>query len=279
MLIRKLKKVVRLLRHLDSVPSIAERLSQMERHIESLATEVATLVSRQAFGHGPDEAEPRRLALVPRMTAERFWWMEAASIPQSMVFMADILPVLNKLVRNRYPYGQQVSVLDVGTSTGAGAQLLARLHRDRFFGAQLSVTALDISDEFQRYARAMFPDIEYRVGDIYQIKEQWDIVTCSHCIEHVPEPGRFAARLCELARDFVLLYAPYNELQLLEGHPNRIDDQFLDSLAALNPIETTFRDSIGWRHPHDAESRCVLVVLPGTAAANHNGAVCELRAA
>ena len=81
--------------------------------------------------------------------------------------------------------------------------------------------------------------LRYIVGDIFNLDkhDRWDLVICSHTIEHVPDPDRFLGRLINLARDFVILACPYKENpeSLIPEHLHSIDDAFLER---HHPIST-----------------------------------------
>ena len=83
------------------------------------------------------------------------------------------------------------TALDVGCGAGLLAEPLARL------GAM--VTGLDASPELIAAARghALARDlaIDYRVGEIGELKGQFDLVTCMEVIEHVADPAKFVKAL------------------------------------------------------------------------------------
>jgi 2-polyprenyl-6-hydroxyphenyl methylase/3-demethylubiquinone-9 3-methyltransferase len=83
------------------------------------------------------------------------------------------------------------TALDVGCGAGLLAEPLARL------GAE--VTGLDASPELiavaREHARAGGLEIDYRAGDVKELKDQFDLITCMEVIEHVAEPAAFVAAL------------------------------------------------------------------------------------
>ena len=141
---------------------------------------------------------------------------------QSLNYYADISAFLSK----HLPGFHQYSLLDVGPRTGTGLALLRLLHHPAAF-TRLKfdpVAGIDLDPGFEATAQVEFPDIGAMTGDIADLPpKSWDIVTCSHTIEHVPEPDTFVDLLKRLARRYVLLACPYAERNLSAGHINSID--------------------------------------------------------
>ena len=83
------------------------------------------------------------------------------------------------------------TALDVGCGAGLLAEPLARL------GAR--VTGLDASPELiaaaRDHAAAMGLEIDYRAGELAELKGQYDLITCMEVIEHVAEPAMFVRHL------------------------------------------------------------------------------------
>ena len=196
---------------------------------------------------------------VPHLTAQ---WLEGASIPQSQQFMIDCLPVLRDLFR-RTP-ASHLDLLDVGTASGGGANVLATLFCGTIFGKTLQVDAIDLIRRYQAYARHAFPRVRYLCGDLFQYEPQriWDITVCSHTIEHMYDPTPLIRHCQQRARSFSLFYAPFEEDKLIPGHLRSIRRDFVES---LQPLWWEVATSPGWQHPEDALSRTVLFVLEGKA--------------
>lgn len=150
------------------------------------------------------------------------------SMPQSELFMAELLPLIHRLFFS-WPENAEITVLDVGPQTFSGTALLARLHHPLSFNQlKMRVSAVDIHDKFLGVKQLVAPDVEFILSDIFDLKRSWDLVICSHVIEHVDSPLRFMRQLQKIARSHVVLAAPWNEKPLVtQGHLNTIDKQLV----------------------------------------------------
>jgi len=130
---------------------------------------------------------------------------------QSSHFMLDILPVIQELYPNQI---HELNVLDVGARTAAGTGLLAYLHHQKGCAKiRMAVDALDLDSRFKDRALKKYPEInDYIIRNIYDVDmPSYDLVICSHTIEHVPNIEKFMLRATEIARDYVIFACPYNE--------------------------------------------------------------------
>jgi SAM-dependent methyltransferase len=193
---------------------------------------------------------------------ETLEWLESCSAVQSTQFMIDCLPTLRKLMAG-WRRDETVRVLDVGTGTGAGANVLATLYQGNLLGPKMEVDAIELAPHLENYANYKFPLVNYIVGDIFDYRDHsaWDIITCSYTIEHIDRPEEFTRLLAELARRWVDFCAPWKERNLIPGHVNRIDRRFLRRVGArLHAIY----ESPAW-YRLDEKARCVIFVVPGRA--------------
>jgi SAM-dependent methyltransferase len=242
-------------------------------------------VQSEAIPPSPETAGPpgiryEDLYTPPRGAPERdLKWQETCANVQSMQFMIDCLPAINRLLAG-FPAGKPIRVLDVGTGSGAGANLLATLYAGDFLGRAMMVDAIDLARRLERYAKAKFPTIHYTVGNVLDLRPEppWDLVLCSHTIEHIKDYVNFVRHLQTLATKWVLFYAPWKEKDLIAAHVVSIDEEVL---AAARAVGFEIIDSPGWR-PAGKDPRCVLFLVRGTAcdaADDHIGpavqAVCE----
>lgn len=189
-------------------------------------------------------------------------WLETRLNVQTLQFMVECIPTIQEQIAP-LPRDQPIRALDVGTGSGVGANLLATLHSSDFLGHRIAVDAMELATDFEKYAKRSFPLIRYVVGDVWdvQAKEMWDIILCSHVLEHIDDGVAFVRHLQSLAREWVLFYTPWKERQRIEGHVTSIDEEFLE---AVSPFLVKTIDSPAWRHPVDRESKCVLFVVSGS---------------
>jgi 2-polyprenyl-6-hydroxyphenyl methylase/3-demethylubiquinone-9 3-methyltransferase len=103
------------------------------------------------------------------------------------------------------------TALDVGCGAGLLTEPLARL------GAK--VTGLDATPELIAVAREHSAkvglEIDYRAGDVQELKGKFELITCMEVIEHVAEPGPFLKALANrLAPDGLLVLSTPNQTSL-----------------------------------------------------------------
>lgn len=144
---------------------------------------------------------------------------------QSMAFYGNISQFIGENLTEFATY----SLLDVGPRTGAGLAYLRLVHHPASFSRLKfdPVTGIDLDPSFELTAHREFPDIVGMTGDIFKLPEKnWDVVVCSHTIEHIPAAEAFVEQLVRLARRYVVLACPYSERELTPGHVRSIDYAF-----------------------------------------------------
>lgn len=185
--------------------------------------------------------------------------IERKVMQQSRLFMIDIIPHIHRLFYE-VSAGTIIKVLDVGIHNGGGTALLAELHnRQSYNHLKMDVTGLDINDHFKNYIQLCNPSFKYVTKDIFDIpdSEKWDLVLCSHVIEHLKEPFIFVEKLKKLTKKYLIVACPYNEQKLRKGHVNTIDSAFI---AKLNPIEHYIYTNFCWR----INGQCLIMIFKGT---------------
>ncbi|HET8546991.1 MAG TPA: class I SAM-dependent methyltransferase [Bryobacteraceae bacterium] len=213
----------------------------------------------------PRPGDPEPLYEAPAWLPDQdLTWLETVLAPQSMQFMIDLLPVIRELLR-ACRHDLPVRVLDVGSASGAGANLLGQLYASPMRGPRLLVDAMELHPWMARYARAKLRFIRrYIVADVmnYWPEEPWDLVICSHTLEHVSRWEPFIQHLRELATCSVLLYTPWKEEPRIQEHVLTVDEAFLSRVGVQ---KHWIVDSPAWYRGAGQEARCVAFVLPGAA--------------
>lgn len=110
----------------------------------------------------------------------------------------------------------QARLLDIGCSTGILTQ-----HYAEFFGQVVGVDIDDGAVEWAQKNRAA-DNIEYRVGDSMELPFSagaFDVVTCTHIYEHVPDAQRMLDEIFRvLAPGGLCYFAAENRIRLWDGH-------------------------------------------------------------
>ena len=146
---------------------------------------------------------------------------------QSLNYYGDLSRYISKHILGF----ETLSLLDIGPRTGSGLALLRLLHHPEAF-TRLKfdpVFGIDLDPEFQRIAESEFEDIRPMTGDIFDLENKtFDIVTCSHTIEHVPDPDSFMEKMANLARRALVIACPFEEIDRVPGHCNTITQDLFD---------------------------------------------------
>jgi SAM-dependent methyltransferase len=112
----------------------------------------------------------------------------------------------------------KVRLLDIGCSTG----ILTR-HYAEFFGKVVGVDIDDGAVEWARQNRAA-GNLRYQIGDSLNLPfltGEFDIVTCTHIYEHVPDAQRMLDEIFRVLRPGGFCYfAAENRVRWWDGHYN-----------------------------------------------------------
>ncbi len=155
-------------------------------------------------------------------------------IPQSTLFMTEIIPVIHRLYEH-LPERIYRSAVDVGPENFAGTELLARIHAPgSFCRLKLNVSAIDITRDFDSLREIIAPQVEFIHQDIFDLENRvWDFSIASHVIEHVPDPLSFARKMQTFSRDFVIIATPWMEDPIItKEHCNTITKKLVREMGA-----------------------------------------------
>lgn len=177
---------------------------------------------------------------------------------QSVQFVIDCIPEIHRILHTHYKRGDVLNLLDVGAGSGLGSNLFTMLHSSNYVYSKINVDAVDYTDTRLRWVKTMYPKVNYKVAEVYDLPDnRWDIVFCSHVIEHVPHPKAFIEKLIDVTRGFLFVYSPHNEIEKIPGHINTITESLYEgfNIEKIN----VFR-SMAW--PADIpEDKCLLVII------------------
>jgi 2-polyprenyl-3-methyl-5-hydroxy-6-metoxy-1,4-benzoquinol methylase len=177
---------------------------------------------------------------------------------QSVQFVIDCIPEIHRIMHKHYSRVDELSLLDVGAGSGIGSNVFTTLHSGRHVYSKINVDAIDYIDSRLRWVKTMYPKVNYNIADVYELPEKnWDLVFCSHVIEHVPNPRIFLEKLIKTCKGFLFIYAPYNETNRIPAHINTITESLFDGLAVEN---INIMKSMAW-HADIPEDMCILVVI------------------
>jgi hypothetical protein len=143
---------------------------------------------------------------------------------------------------------------------GLGLELIffPMLHSGNYVWSKVKVDAVDFNDLRERWVKIMYPKINYKVADVYDLPaNHWDIVYCSHVIEHVPNPRNFLEKLVNISKGFLFVYAPYNEIDRIPAHRNTITESLFEGFNVEN---LSILKSMAW-HAAIPEDLCILAVI------------------
>ena len=195
-----------------------------------------------------------RVRRLGRVSSERRSQIRSDS--QSLGFAVDLCHILQEELATDDTV--RLSLLDVGARTAAGSNLMAQVfHPESYVQILLNVTALDLDDAHQEEAGALYPDVLYRVDDIRDVRDRYDVVTCSHTLEHLAEPGPILEQMRSIARRLVVIAAPYRErLDASIPNPSRHLYSFDDDFFESHPP----RRLVVYNSPHWYASDCFVAV-------------------
>lgn len=184
-------------------------------------------------------------------------YVDQAHVQQEMQFAIDCLPTITDLLK-LYPRDYEVSLLDYGPGYAAGSNLYATLFRSSLLWCKVNVDAMEMKSFRKQLVDFDYPLVNYQVKDIATLdpENKWDIIYCSNVIEHLEEPKSLLSHLVNRSKGFVVIYAPYDETELMPGHLSTITEELFRDFT---PKSVEIRTSLGW------EGRQILVVLPGKA--------------
>ncbi len=179
-------------------------------------------------------------------------------IAQNIQFMIDIIPDIHQILLKYYQRKDELNLIDVGAGSGAGSNLIAQLHTARMIYSKINVDAIDHVDKRLKWATAQYPRINYYQENLYKLaSKNWDLVVCSHCIEHVPKPHAFIEQLIRICKGFLFIYTPFNEIDRIAGHLHTITASFFKPYKIEH---SRIFNSMAW-HPDKEKDQVILACI------------------
>jgi hypothetical protein len=112
-------------------------------------------------------------------------------------------------------------------------------------GYRMRISVLDIIDDYKYYIDFLCEHVKFIQDDIFKLQRSYDIVLCSHVIEHVPNPAEFVGRLREISKGTLLVQAPFDEP--VEGRTKgHINSFTMSDLEAMEPESIELIESPAW---------------------------------
>jgi SAM-dependent methyltransferase len=141
---------------------------------------------------------------------------------QSLAFYLEVLPLFYQYILDcNMPLDRAYSFLDVGSRTGAGANMYGEIFSTERWGyrIKLVVDTTDINEQWNKYQKLNFFVNRYLNKNIFDFEENsYDIVFCSHTIEHLDNPVEFVQQLKKVSSYFAFVTCPYEEKNPIVGH-------------------------------------------------------------
>ena len=176
----------------------------------------------------------------------RLWWEEYFSATwdanngrdQSKYFMQRLTENLPPPERE-YLRTRDATVLDWGCAFGDGVQVLASAF------PRIRITGLDFAERAIAEAKRVYPRLDFRHNPDGKIHDRYDVMFCSHCLEHFKEPLEILRQHLRRCRGFYLAMTPYKEpLPLNECHEVSLDENdFPEHLDGFKRVALSVMDA------------------------------------
>ncbi len=243
------------LKDLQTIDSVALRNELESQRVDGISSIIITSIER--YISNKMSISIRSIQEIGMLNSQGItpnFLLEKAN-PQAIGFMSDIVSFIRDALLP-FHLGETLTVLDLGAKSAAGSNLLAYLGQvGSYAKLKFLVTCADIDPTFLNYSAAANPYVEYIAGDAFEQGKKWDIVICSHVIEHVPDVNNFIEKLKAISSRYIILAFPFaeDEKNLIPGHINSLSHEFIRS---IKPIRYSIYDGLFW-----SQSMCCIVLL------------------
>lgn len=161
------------------------------------------------------------------------------------------------------PKGAVLDVLDADCGFGHSAEFFGALYATSALGRRIRMVACTSSPKAALYAQSMARNVALTGKALADLERRYDVVLSVFHLQRTIEPAAVCAHMQSLARDRVLVVAPYAEEPgaLAKGHLSVVDDGMLERIGAEEALITR---NPGWG------GQIVRFALPGAAAPEAN---------
>jgi len=185
-----------------------------------------------------------------------FDWLEEVYHSQPTVFAIDCVPTIHELLKKYWVRNDTVDILDFGASWAAGTNIIAQATSELVW-CKTNVYAADITPGRDLYANLEFPKVKYINADAFSLGRTFDIVYCSHVIEHTTDPQEFIQKILNITGKFAIFYAPYKESNRSAAHRSEITEETFEGFKVHS---SEIVKSYGW-NGHRPDFNCILTVV------------------
>lgn len=173
---------------------------------------------------------------------------------QNEYYMDQILSRLDKRVQI-YLSDRGATVLDVGCAMGYGSNRLASAF------PTVQVYGLEVDPYAAEGGQRLFPSIDFIYEKHGEIKEHYDVILSSHCLEHYLDPLDILLDLLSKADRYCIILAPYMEYPLGKTHLATISDSIFPERIILNScVYDRIQKEIFAGDPNYSRTKNILVV-------------------
>ena len=142
---------------------------------------------------------------------------------------------------------ENMSIGDIGCAEGIGTEILATHFKNS------NVIGIDFSDQAIQVARKTHPKCNFEVGDICNLKKDFDVLFTSNVLEHFYYSGQVFKGMITHAKKYCIILVPFREYYTVPEHfsyfdfqsfPLHIEDEY--ELCYFKPINIVGENTKYW---------------------------------
>ena len=173
-----------------------------------------------------------------------------------------MLPSLGKILTShpRISRGGSYTLLDLGTSSGGGANFIGEIFGSFLSGYRIQVTALDNMAQLRAFNKSYNEHVvDFLVKDVFlESVDKYDFIVCSHVLEHMDRKTSIALveKILQIAKYGAIFYVPFDEKARIFGHEQSIKWDLLDQFSRKVDFAEVI-PSLGWMDS-EGKNLCLL---------------------